>query len=42
MTVNGEKVTIAKGDLMYAEPGDSHAFDKIIEETELLYFVIKK
>jgi mannose-6-phosphate isomerase-like protein (cupin superfamily) len=41
MTVNGEKVTITKGDLMFAEPGDSHSFDEIIEETELLYFLIK-
>jgi mannose-6-phosphate isomerase-like protein (cupin superfamily) len=41
MTVNGEKVTITKGDLMFAEPGDSHSFDQIIEETELLYFAAK-
>ena len=41
MTVNGEKMTITQGDLMYAEPGDSHAFDEIIEETELIYFVVK-
>jgi quercetin dioxygenase-like cupin family protein len=39
MTVNGGKMTITKGDLIYAEPGDSHAFDEIIEETELIYFV---
>ncbi|MEW6054265.1 MAG: cupin domain-containing protein [Nitrospirota bacterium] len=41
MTVNGEEVIIAKGNLMYAEPGDSHSFDEILEETELLYFVVK-
>lgn len=42
MTVNGEKLTIAQGNLMYAEPGDSHSFEEIIEETELLYFVVQE
>ncbi len=37
--VNGEKISVAQGNLISVEPGDIHAIVDIPEETELLYFL---
>jgi quercetin dioxygenase-like cupin family protein len=37
--VNGQKVTVAQGNLLSVEPGDLHAIVDVSEETELLYFL---
>ena len=36
--INGQKVSVKKGTLLYVEPGEPHAIPEIIEETEILYF----
>ncbi len=36
--INGQRVPVKKGTLLYVEPGEPHAIPDIIEETEFLYF----
>ncbi len=37
-SVQGKTLSIRKGHLLFVEPGEMHAIQKVNEETELLYF----
>lgn len=39
-TVEKEEVTLKKGECLVIEPGEGHAINAVIEDTELLYFKI--
>ena len=37
-SIQGKGISIRKGHLLFVEPGEMHAIEKVNEETELLYF----